>query len=324
MSKRILFLVFLMIYCCTGLLAKEKGELPSLIVFDIVPEEGVKKGVSNLLTEMVMVEIGKLNKFKVIGQKDLDKMLFWETNKTLKNCTESSCLMQIAGAMGAEYYVEGSIGVVGDKYIVTIKLMDSLKASVINRLGEAVSRDENVMLDTIIRMARELMKPLVGEDVIKKAEDAGGKKGVAEKGKESAGDNVADKGGDGTGLMIAGRGYYETVSGGGSYDVSLGYRINRYAELSVGFGVLQYLGIKPRAIINFNPQSDFVFYGLLQGSIVFTKDMSYGFGGGVGAKYRVSRLIDILLEVPLEYYFKLPENQDKLRVLLTGGLKVNF
>ncbi|MGB9600710.1 MAG: hypothetical protein ACPL7I_09165, partial [Myxococcota bacterium] len=80
------------------------GELPSLIVFNMGAEEGVTKGKANMLTEILIDEINKLNQFKVIGQKDLDSMFFWEQNKQLKNCTESSCLSEIAGAMGAEYY----------------------------------------------------------------------------------------------------------------------------------------------------------------------------------------------------------------------------
>ncbi|MGC9044643.1 MAG: hypothetical protein ACP5KG_12405, partial [Myxococcota bacterium] len=58
---------------------KDKGKVrgrenPTLIVFDMVAEKGVEKGASNLLTEVLMSEISKKGLFKVIGQKDIDKM----------------------------------------------------------------------------------------------------------------------------------------------------------------------------------------------------------------------------------------------------------
>jgi len=154
--KKILYSVGFLIFCI-GIAFSE--ELPSLIVFNISAEEGVSKGKANLLTEILIDEINKLNLFKVIGQKDLDSMLFWEGNKQLKNCTESSCLTQIAGAMGAEYYVEGSVGEMGDKYVIAIKLMNAQKVEVINRLIKKVYKSDNVLLDEVPRIVKELFDP---------------------------------------------------------------------------------------------------------------------------------------------------------------------
>ncbi|MCX7943176.1 MAG: hypothetical protein N2746_01535, partial [Deltaproteobacteria bacterium] len=95
-------------------------------------------------------------KYKVIGQKDIDKMLFWETNKQLKNCTDSSCLMQIAGAMGAEYYIEGSVGAMGKRYILTLKYIDAYKVEIIKRKTEVMERDEDSLLISTKRIVREM------------------------------------------------------------------------------------------------------------------------------------------------------------------------
>ncbi|MCX7944182.1 MAG: hypothetical protein N2746_06715 [Deltaproteobacteria bacterium] len=307
------FLIFVLLTLTVVRVYGKDKEHPSLIVFDIAAEEGVKKGVSNLLTEMVMVEIAKMKRFKVIGQKDLDKMLFWETNKQLKNCTDSSCLMQIAGAMGAEYYVEGSVGAVGDRYIVTLKLMDALKASVINRLGEAVDKNENVMLETVINMTRNLMKPLIGEDVKVtevKREVPKEKEEVKEEGR----------------FIIGARGYFDATSKGGSYDLSIGYKLTEHLSISTGFGMLRYPIVKPRLTISINPKSKFEFYGVLQGSLISTENvLSYGVGiGPVGMRYKINRIFSLLVEIPLEYYLQLPEEQEKFRLLITGGIQVNL
>ncbi|MCX7958368.1 MAG: hypothetical protein N3B13_04910, partial [Deltaproteobacteria bacterium] len=136
-----------------------KKELPKLIVFDIKPEKGVDSGSANLLTEIVLDEVSAIfkNKYKIIGQKDIDKMLFWETNKQLKNCTESSCLMQIAGAMGAEFYVEGSVGTIGDKFVLTLKYIDALKVEILSRKTVVIEKDENRLIDSVKEVISEIL-----------------------------------------------------------------------------------------------------------------------------------------------------------------------
>jgi TolB-like protein len=122
---------------------------PTLLVFDLTNDAGVDKGVANTLVEIVIERITDLKKYNVVGQKDLDKMLFWEQNKQLKGCTDTSCLVQIAGAMGAQYYVEGSIGGVGDQYVVTLKLIDAGSVRVLERVTEKIKKDDNTLAKTI-------------------------------------------------------------------------------------------------------------------------------------------------------------------------------
>jgi len=135
---------------------------PTLIVFDIVPERGIDRGLANALTEVVIDRVSKLKRYSVIGQKDLDKMMSWEQNKQLKGCTDTSCLIQIAGALGAAYYVEGSIGAVGDQYLVTLKLMDAGKVAIIERATEKVKKDENIIVGAVERMADAVFGATVG------------------------------------------------------------------------------------------------------------------------------------------------------------------
>ncbi|MBI5525067.1 MAG: hypothetical protein HY897_01955 [Deltaproteobacteria bacterium] len=98
-----------------------------------------------VLTELVIDKVTRTQRYQVVGQKDLDKMLFWEQNKQLKGCTDTACLVQIAGAMGAQYYVEGSIGGLGDEYIITLKLIDAQSVKVLERSTEKLSRDEKAL-----------------------------------------------------------------------------------------------------------------------------------------------------------------------------------
>ena len=152
---------------------KSKESVPTLIVFEMTPEKGIEKGVTNLLVELIMSEVGKTGRFEVIGQKDIDKMLFWETNKQIKNCNESSCMMQIAGAMGAEYYVESSIGVVGNKYLISMKLIETMQVKIKGRSTRTIDKNEDKLIEEVRDMVKEMLTGAgmwaenVSKDVIK-------------------------------------------------------------------------------------------------------------------------------------------------------------
>jgi TolB-like protein len=129
---------------------------PTLLVFDLSAEQGIEKSVTNLLTELVIDKVAKLDRYTVAGQKDLAKMVFWEQNKQLQGCSDTSCLVQIAGAMGAAFYIEGSVGAVGSQYIITLKLIDAQTVTIRSRSTMRVKKDDDVMVDTVVRMVGEI------------------------------------------------------------------------------------------------------------------------------------------------------------------------
>ena len=135
---------------------RKPAPLPTLIVFDIVPEKGVEKGAANILTEIVIDRISNLKRYTVIGQKDLDKMMDWEQNKQLKGCTDTSCLIHIAGAMGEEYFI-------------TLKLMDTASVRIMERVTEQTKRDENAAVSAI----RHCVDVIMGVKETESSKDAG-------------------------------------------------------------------------------------------------------------------------------------------------------
>jgi hypothetical protein len=64
--------------------------------------------------------------------------------------------VQIAGAMGADIYLEGSVGAVGDRYIVTLKAIDAANISVLERITKVIPKDDNKVVDAVPPMVGEL------------------------------------------------------------------------------------------------------------------------------------------------------------------------
>jgi TolB-like protein len=146
----------------------QENKLCKVLVFDMTTEKSIDKGVANVLTELIIDELSKTELFDIMGQKDIDKMLFWEETKKLKNCTESVCLSQIANAMGADYYIESSIGVIGDHYVLSIKFIDVKQVKIVARTTTTIEKDERVLLREISGIVQNLVKAAGYNKVIKK------------------------------------------------------------------------------------------------------------------------------------------------------------
>ncbi|MBI5529678.1 MAG: hypothetical protein HY897_25410 [Deltaproteobacteria bacterium] len=130
----------------------------------------MEPGLANLMTEVIIDNVAKLNRYQVIGQKDIEKMVFWEQNKQLQGCNDTSCLVQIAGAMGAEYYVEGSVGAVGSQFVLTLKWIDAREISVLRRTTKIIEKNEDVLMRTVVPIVDELF---VGEHVVSQGKSPG-------------------------------------------------------------------------------------------------------------------------------------------------------
>jgi TolB-like protein len=104
--------------------AKKAGM--SIAVFSL-EAQGVEAKVSNIVSETILSEIGRLPDTKVIGSKDFDAMLGYEQKKQLVGCTEASCATALGGALGVDRILMGSVGKLGESFVVNLKLMDIRK-----------------------------------------------------------------------------------------------------------------------------------------------------------------------------------------------------
>src|SRR5688572_256451 len=71
-------------------------------------------------------------------------MLDAEQQKMLLGCDKESCMAEIAGAMGAERLVAGSVGALGAMFVVTLKLIDTKSAQVASRASRRFGKIEEV------------------------------------------------------------------------------------------------------------------------------------------------------------------------------------
>lgn len=99
---------------------------------------------------------------EIISQGDIRQMVDFEAEKQAMGCDSSSCLAEMAGAMGASYVVFGRVGRLDDVLFVQLNLFDSGK-------GRAVAREEvraqrlSELPDVMRPALARLVSPLTGE-----------------------------------------------------------------------------------------------------------------------------------------------------------------
>ncbi|MBI5529005.1 MAG: hypothetical protein HY897_21970 [Deltaproteobacteria bacterium] len=141
--------------------APAAAELPAIMVLNIKHEEDAGPGIAKILTELVLQDLTDLKRFRVIGEKDVNQMLNTEQQKQLAGCTGTSCLVELAGAMGTQYTLDGTVGAVGQSSVLSLSLIDVTKAAVVSRKTAVVKGEREQLLESVHKLIAELMAPVL-------------------------------------------------------------------------------------------------------------------------------------------------------------------
>ncbi len=89
----------------------------------------VRRAIASTLT----VELGKTGRFTALSTSELAQLADLEADKQAAGCDSSSCLSEIAGALGARYVVVGDATQLGGLMAVNLSLFDVERATSVRR-----------------------------------------------------------------------------------------------------------------------------------------------------------------------------------------------
>lgn len=140
------------------------AEGTSAAVIDLTAH-GVEPALADSLTQLLSLELKKYKGLSVISRDEIQTMLRFQAEKQVLQCTsDTSCLVEIGGALGVDYLISGSIGRLGDAYVITLKLMDVHEAKVVNRSSETFRGAESELATALrVTAAGLLGKELAGK-----------------------------------------------------------------------------------------------------------------------------------------------------------------
>jgi TolB-like protein len=131
---------------------------PRIAVWGIEAGPDVSPGAAQILGDVVATELSRTGRFQVIGRSDLNALLGYEKQKAVLGCTESGCLAEIGGAIGADLVLSGQAGRLGTQYRLSLLLVDAKKAVARARAARFTEADE----DALAKAVPELVGDLVG------------------------------------------------------------------------------------------------------------------------------------------------------------------
>lgn len=132
-----------------------------LAVMDLKPL-GVEATIASTYTELLASEINETGLFTVISRADIKSMLDFEEDRRLVGCTaDAACMAEIGGALGVEYVVSGSVGLLGGKHMLNLQLLDINRAKVESRVKRTLPPgSEKGIQEEMRRAAAALVRPV--------------------------------------------------------------------------------------------------------------------------------------------------------------------
>jgi hypothetical protein len=141
------------------------GGKRSVLVLDL-KASNTDPETTNLITELVAVSLQKRAVFDVLTSSDVRDVVAIESDRQALGCDEgsASCLAEVAGAMGADLVVTGTVGQLGSATLVTLNLFDSSAARSRGR-EELQVQDLATIRPEIDRAVGRLVSEFTGEVV---------------------------------------------------------------------------------------------------------------------------------------------------------------
>lgn len=99
----------------------------SVLVLDLQPTNAPPEEV-RLITDLIASSLSQHRGLSVLTSADITQALGLEAQKQSLGCTDESCLAELAGALGAELVVGGSVGKLGSLTVVNLSFFDSRAA----------------------------------------------------------------------------------------------------------------------------------------------------------------------------------------------------
>lgn len=111
------------------------AERPRLIVLDLVGGAGIEAAAVNSLTATVAAEVARRGVFEVSSSREIAMALGIERQKQLLGCSPegASCLTELAGALGADLVLSGTIARLGNAWTLTLQTADARTSRNIGR-----------------------------------------------------------------------------------------------------------------------------------------------------------------------------------------------
>ena len=157
----VLILIALFVFLSNKLVHAE-DEKDRLLVIPLKAQKGIDQEEAILLTDILSVEIHRSGRFTILNRDDMKAILDEKEFELVMGCDDNVCLLENVEKLAVNKLIAGNIGKLGNKYIVTIRLINE------DGENEAMEREScdcalSELDRTIEKISYKFLKHLDGE-----------------------------------------------------------------------------------------------------------------------------------------------------------------
>ncbi len=126
MKKHILLhiLIISFVFILTSVLLSAEEDKERLLVIPLKAKVGIDQEAVSILTDILYTEIIKLKMLTVLNRDDMKAILDKREFELAMGCDDNVCLLENVSKLSVSKVITGSIGVLGKRYIVILKLIN--------------------------------------------------------------------------------------------------------------------------------------------------------------------------------------------------------
>jgi TolB-like protein len=132
----------------------------SVAVLDLSASGDVPAGLTATVGQAMASHGTTLPGFKVLSKDDIRRVLSFEQERQLLGCADEQCVVNLGAALGADWIVTGNLGKLGEKFLISVRVVD-LKA------GKALAAADRTVntIEELAETAKDLIhKVLTGTE----------------------------------------------------------------------------------------------------------------------------------------------------------------
>ena len=135
---------------------------PVLALMSVRAGAGFSRDEVSSVEEVLLSAVEATGRFRVIGRTDLETLLDLETKRQAAGCDDDNvCMTAIAGALGADYIASAGVGRLGKASVLTFKVIDARRVSVLVHAKQTVKDDSDLVgaADEIAKLVVAALPP---------------------------------------------------------------------------------------------------------------------------------------------------------------------
>lgn len=124
---------------------------PTLAVLLLEAKTGVAPETAEAITDNLVDEIRRSAAFsRVVAQKEIQALLDFEMQRQLAQCSEDSCVAELAGALGVDFILTGSVAKLGGSYLFNARLLHVRSVTAASAISLRLRSDtDEALLDAV-------------------------------------------------------------------------------------------------------------------------------------------------------------------------------